>query len=585
MPNDRITYFECTYELVNNTAMDEAVFSSTSASSYSDISTLVDEPVPYNYMTLEHNFSILDGSLEEFPDSFTTPFVSSEMSDLNGTFTNPVVISITFPRPQNFYGLTLNFEGDYPDEVEVELYDAIGKRNVLTFNPDTKNYVAPMTAIDITSLKITFTKAFSARYIKLINMVFGQTLIWGENEVSNGTLLLETDMISDKISINTLDFTVVDKNNSYNLANEEGMHVYLQKKQEAYAYEYVNDQKIFLGKYFLQSFSWDNNLVKLNCVSYIGLLDDIQYNDGDMYSGTLAGTLIEDILATAGIDEYVIDTETYNTPVYGTIKPSTCRDALREILFACGSTAGSTTTEGITIYKTYDYILDTVYRRNKFNTKITRNDYVYGVDVRYRSYVLNTSTTETIVNGEEYLAGEHTIIFSDAYDNVIITAGTDTITPSVVKKYYCIFTLENDSVITITGNKYEEFEITVRATNSYIEAGETNTIKEYNTTLCNSKTASAKAKKILDYLQFRLTLDIQALAFDINIDGRRWVENPSKEYADFISWYTQRSLNLTGGFIDTAKLVGYHYYDYGYYYGRENTIDMELYSGESVGNI
>ena len=586
MPNDRITYFECTYELINNTAMAEVVFSSTSGKSFSNISDLVNDPVSYNYMTLEHNYSILDGSLEEFPDTFTTPFFSNDISDIDGNFTNNPIINATFTRPQNFYGLTFDFEEDYPMELVVELTDEGDKKQTHTFNPDNKHYIATMNAIDIVSVKITFTKTVSNRFIKLNGMVFGQTVVWGENDVKNGNLLLETDMLSDKISVNTLVFDVVDKNSSYNFANEEGMHNYLQKKQEAYAYEYINDEKIFLGKYFLNSFTWDANLVKLNCVSYIGLLDDAQYIDGDIYSGTLAGTILEDIFRVAGIDEYLIDTDTYNTPVYGTIKPGTCRQALREILFACNSTAGTTTDDGIVIYKTYNYILDTVYRRNKFSTKITKNDYIYGVELQYSNYNLITDSIDEFVKDEPYSAGEHVVIFNEAYDNIKIVANdTTVITPSVIKKYYCIFTLSSDSTITITGNKYEEYILAVNATNDYIEAGESETYKTYSSTLCNVKMATEKAKKILDYLQFRLTLNIQALGFDINIDGRRWIENPNRKYADFISWYTSRNLDLTGGFVDNAKLVGYYYYDYGYYYNRGQTANMELYAGESVGNI
>ena len=595
MPNDRITYFECTYELINNTAMTEAVFSSTSGKSFSNISDLVDEPVSYNYMTLEHNYSILDGSLEEFPNSFTTPFFSEEMSDINGDFTNNPIITVTFARPQNFYGLTFNFEDEYPKEMVIELRNDQGTKQILTFNPDKLKYIATMEALQIVSVTITFTKMFSSRYVKLIGMIFGQTVVWGENEINNGKLLLQNDFISDKISINTLEFKVVDKDSSYNLANSTGLHNYLQKKQEAYAYEYVNDEMIFLGKYFLNSFTWDTNLVKLNCVSYIGLLDDVQYLEGDIYNGTLAGTILEDIFRVAGIDEYLIDTDTYNTPVYGTIKPGTCRNALREILFACNSTAGTTTDDGIVIYKTYNYILDTVYRSNKFSTKITKNDYVYGVEFQYSTYNLITDSWEQIVDKEEYLAGEHTVIFNEPYANVSILYETGTgiairyipVAQQTAKTYYCTFTLPEDATIIVQGQKYEEYVLAVNVTNDYIEAGESETYKTYKSTLCNVAMATDKAKTILDYLQFRLTLTIRALANDIEIDGRRWIENPNRDYADFISWYTTRNFDLTGGFIDNAKLVGYYYNDYGYYYGRnkEENIDIELYAGESVGNI
>lgn len=581
MPNDRITYFECRYELINNTAMQEAVFDTTSAKSFSNISSLVDGLTPYNYMTLEHNYFILDGGLEEFPDNFETPFFSNDLSDENGLFSTPAVINVTFARPQNFYGLTLDFADDYPIEINVLLVDSTGKRETYIIEPDNKHYVAPLTAIDINSITLTFTKALPQRYIKLVGLVFGQELVWGENEISDGSLLLETDRIGDKISINTLDLTVIDKNNSYNLANEEGMHLYLQKKQEVYAYEYLNNQELFLGKYFLDSFSWDTNLVKLKCVSYMGLLDNVPYYEGLIYDGTTtAGDLIDDIFDVAGITNYTVDSETSNTPVYGTLKPGSCRDALREILFACNSSVNTTGVGGISIYKTNNSLINTIYRSDKISTEVTKNDYVHGIDVEYSNYVLNTNSIEEIVKEETYTAGQHTIIFTQAYDNIVITSGTTTITPIKVMPYYITFALSSDMVITITGNKYEEYNIIASARNPYIEAGETDTVETYTTTLCNAQMAKAKAELILEYLQSRLTIDIQTLSSDINTDGRRWVQNPSKQYSDFITWYTSRKFDLTGGFVDNAKLIGFYYTEFGYYYS-----GTELYAGEVIGII
>lgn len=580
MPNTRVTSFECQYDLVNNSATADASLSSSTASSDSNINELLVENQPYAYMfNTEHNYAVLDGTYEEYPSTFSTAYISNDSSDANGEFTTNPQISITFTQPQSCYGITFHFVENYPLEMRITTHSNASVTT--TFNPDSLTYIAELDIVDCTRLDIEFTRAMPYRYIKLIGILFGRTLVWGENEIYSGNLVLEKSPIGDLLSINTLDFTVIDKTNEYNLANDRGLHLYFQKRQIANAYEYVNDQKLFLGKYYLDNFSWDERLVSLNCVSTIGLLEDVQYYEGDIYNGTLAGTILDDIFRVAGIDKYTIDTETYNTPVYGTIKPGSCREALQQILFACNSTVDTTGEDGILIYKIYSTIVNRITRNSKISTKITKNDYVYGVQVKYNNYVLNLNSIEEIVKDELYAAGEHTVFFTEAYDNISIkqTDSTTTITPTTVKPYYVTFTLPSDMQITITGNKYEEYELVATATDSYIESGETDTINTYTTTLCNAAMASERAATILQYLKYRLSLSTQTLADDIRLDGRRQVENPNRNYLDFIAWYTSRNFDLTGGFVDTAEMTGIYQYDYMFYY----TGNEDLYAGEGVG--
>lgn len=582
MPNDRITWFECNYHLINNEAMENATVTTSSLHPESNIDLLLRLPTDEQYIQFyDLNYSLLNNSLREIPNDWQPAFISEEVSDSNGEFSSPVFIQVDFSVPQNSYGISLNFNGDCPVEIEVTIEYEGGVERVNTFYPDSNKYVIPLELLEITTIKIEFIKALPGRSIALNSLIFGQIIYWGENDISDGNLLLESNIIGDKISINTLNFNVIDKNNSYNLANNNGLHRYFQKKQKAFAYEYINGEKKFLGKYFLDNFSWDSNLVSLNCVSYLGWLDDTQFIEGDIYNGVTAGVLLTKIFEVAGITEYTIDSLTYNTQLYGTLKPQSCRDALQEILFACNSNVRTINDVGIEIYKINNSLLDTIYRRNKISTKITKNDYVYGVDVHYTTYSLNTDELDEIVSEEEYQAGTHTIMFNGAYDNIKITSENTTITPDILKRYYCVFTLDSPKTITITGNIYIENVLSAKVTNDYLESGETETIEEYSTTMCNNTMALNKAKEILDQLQYRLTLDVQTITEDFSLDGRWWVQNPNPEYAGFIAWYTSRNLNLTGGFIDTAKMTGY-YYDYNDYYRMNSALD-ELYAGESVG--
>lgn len=578
MPNTRLTSFECVYSMINNSAMEEATFSSSTAGSESDLSKLTDISDRYSYMFVpEHNYSVLSGTYSEFPNTFETPYISEEQSDENGDFEVNPQFSVSFTQPQSSYGLTFYFEENYPIEINIIVH----RQNTSTtyvVNPTSLTYIADIEILNCVGMDIEFTKAMPYRFIKVRGIAFGQTVTWGENEIYSGKLLLEKDPIADKLSINTLNFEIIDKTNEYNIANDAGLHNYFQKRQYAYAYEYINDVPIFLGKYYLDTFSWDERLVKLNCVSAIGILEDTQFNSGRLYSGETAGNILDEIFTTAGVD-YTADEETSNTLLYGTIKPMSCRDALREVLFACNSEI-TTVGDVVSISKSSTYILDSITRANKIKTTIIKNDYIYGVDVEYSTFTLK-SEPENIVESELYLAGENILTFTSPYTNVTIKDGNNnTITPTVLQPYYCSFTLAHDTVITITGTSYEEKTNTVQAHREYLEPGESETIKKYKTSLCNAAMAKARAEEILAYWENRLTLNVQVIANDINMRGRRRVENPSKEYSDFIAWYTSRNFDLTGSFLDTAKLVGFYYYETATYY-----TGSELYSGEDIGLI
>lgn len=584
MPNDRITYFECVYDLINNNAQDNSEIEYTDNNTqFGNIDTLITGSNEFNCMLPgEINFTILDGSLTEIPNNAQVSFFSSHKSNTNGEYDNPLPsITVNFDIPQNCYGITFKFAGDYPLEMNILITNDENITFRYTVYPNTNNWVFQQNIINALHIEIYFIKGVPDRYVKLERLRLGQSLVWGENEIRDAHLILENDPVADKISINTLTFNTIDKDNSYNLANDAGLHNYFQKRQVAYAYEYVNGNQLFLGKYFLDNFSWDNNLVNLSCVSYIGLLDDVQYIDGDIYkNGIKAGVLLSDIFLKASIDNYVIDNDTYNTMVYGSLEPGTCRQALREVLFACGSTV-KTINDNIEIYKRDDYILDTLFRRDKINTKIIKNDYVYGVSVNYNEYNLNTDQLQEIVKNQTFSIGENTILFSGAFDNIVIKDSNENIIiPTVVKKYYCKFVLteNDDNVLTILGNPYEVQKATVQVTDDYVLSGETNTIKEYNSTLCNAIMAKEKALELLNYSKYRLTIDVQTLTDTYELDGRHWIENPNKQFNNFISWYLRRNLDLTGGFVDNATLQGYYYVDYDHKFVRET--DFEMYAGE-----
>ena len=285
-------------------------------------------------------------------------------------------------------------------------------------------------------------------------------------------------------------------------------------------------------------------------VSIISLMDSFTFYGKVYDEGITAGELLQEIFANCNITDYTIDEETSNTVLYGALQPMSSRNALREVLFACHSIIK--TIGGVTqVCKTTALIRGTLSRNLKLQTSTTKQEYVYGVEVKYTEYVLDEEKTQ--ISKGSYTAGTHTIQFSQPAREMEIDKGTI----DEQSDFFCRFTLEEDSDIILMGRKFQSTQNSVIAYQSNIEAGESQNIKSYSSKLCNSKIAMSLARQILQFLNYRLKFDIKHLAIDSDMDAWRNIENPTADINDYIGIYTKRNFDLTNGFIDTATLIGY----------------------------
>lgn len=561
MANDRVTYFYVDYDLTDVSAKQEMKPSTDDNISFADINNLPDETTEINAMTFEKNVSVLDGSLPEFDKSATYSFFSSEIGDADGRFTVNPTITIDFVTYHSSFGFTFSFLPIHPQKMRITWYKDINTLASEEYTVTSDTFVVQTDVALYNKIVIEFTQSAPYAYIKLQNIQFGLIINWDENIIKQASLVEELNGLSDKLSINTLSFDIVDKNDDINFGNAEGMHNYFQRYQKLRPYETVNDEVIPLGTFFLDTFSSEPQLGKMKAVSYMGILDSIQFNEGKVYNGTLAGEILSQILEIAEVDMYTIDAKTYNQPIYGTIPPMSCRNALREVLFACNSVIDTTDPDMVTVSKKLDIIDKTITRNIKFSTKATKEEYYTGVEVKYSSYSLSNDVTE--ISKGEYVAGTYQVLFSQPYTDITVSNGT------IIKSapYYVQFTVATDGEVVISGKGYNVTNPSVTAERGYIAPGQYQKIKSFTTTLCNSTTAEELAEKLLTYyVKNSLKLNVKYLADDVIINIRRVLDNSTKGMSGYVGRYTKRTLDLTGGFVDTAELVGYFDTSAEYYY-------------------
>lgn len=568
--DERFTNFYLDYDIEDVTAARDASFPSPAdQQSFTHIQGSVDRDsleLTFPRFTFEHNFNVLDGSLQPLETEgnvpIVVPYFNKTLSDSDGYYSNVPSLEITFSRVHSSFAFMFYFIDDFPLEMELTFWDMHDELiSKFTCEVDRFDYTTFHDVYGYAKILIKFTKTLPKRYVKLKYIKFGTVITWDETNIQNGTIVQQSDRMSKQLAIDTLSFTVVDVAGKLNLGNTAGMHRYFQRDQIMYPYEIIEtpqadgsylEEKINLGKYYLNTFSENSNLGKMTAQSYLGLMDAIIFYDGEMYNGELAGHVIEDIFTTMGLESenYTIDSATYNQPLYGTITPKKCREALKDVLFATHSIINSHNLEHIEIKKSTVIQKPDIQKGKKFSTSTKKNDYCYGVNVKYTTYSKESEPKE--ISKGTYEAGTHTVYFSSPCADLSINRGT-IISQST---YACTFTVPSAGEVIFTGYAYATATSIAKATRLNLEAGEVESVKSFTTNLLNAQQAEVLAAQLLEYLSYDLTITVKALAMDNDMEDFHIVENPVEMFSDYYGMFTKRSINLTGGFISTDTLIG-----------------------------
>lgn len=582
MADERLTNFYVDYDIQDVTAARDSNFSTPNPQQYfTNITKLVDRFSPdieFPRFTFEHNFNVLDGSLRPLEVDtqvpITVPYFNTVLSDANGNYATAPSILINFTRPHSSFAFMFYFIDNHPIEMELTFWDPQDMMiSKFTCNVDSLIYTTFHDVYGYQKMQIRFTKTIPKRYVKLKYIKYGAVITWDETNVKDANIVQQVDRMSKSLTIDTMSFTVIDVMGRLNLGNAAGMHRYFQRNQVMYPYEVIEKTNtdgskttstIELGKYYLKTFSEGKNLGKMSSQSYLGLMDDIIYYGGEIYNGKKAGLVIKDIFYTMGLedDQFSIDSVSYNQLLYGTIIPKSCRKALNEVLFAIHSVIDSHNLEHIEIKKSTSIQKPDLVKAYKFSTSTKKNNYVYGVDIKYKSFGIESARKE-VAKGT-YTTGTYTLYFTAPYSGLIIDAGTyheggaEYPVGRIISQttYSVTFSMHNTAEATISGYGYTVTESIARATQNDLQAGEKESIQTFSTSLVNGTQALELADKLLEYLSYDLTINVKMLADDNNMEDFHIVENPVDRFNNYYGMFTKRTLNLTGGFIDTATLIG-----------------------------
>ena len=549
------TYCRAEMKFIDVTALGDATVTTQDNQPYGDAGVFQSETAQADYGTLELNEFILDGSKTVLPDApGDIGFWSDAESKDDCTFDRNPKITINFTEPHSSSGITLYFAEDYPAELVITWY-TIGRAKLMaeTFYPDALTYVCKKQVQNYGMLTVEFIRTrLPARYVKLQYILYGQYITWDRDIVQTATVQEDIDVTSATLPINTAAIAILDVNNDFDAENESGAWNSIQKTQEVVLSEYKDGVLYPAGAFYIDDFSFADNIANFSMIDAIGLTDKYMFYAGKVYDGEQAGAILTAIFAACGITRYTVDEDVANMRLSGYLGIQTCRAAIQQVCFAAGAVADDSRSDTIKIYRPDRYVSATVGTDRKFNgdTKVTLDAYVSGVSIECNKYSHEAEETEAFKG--ILPSGRTTITFSEPYSEIRASQGTLV----EVKTNYLVIDMQDSGECIITGHKYTGNAFSIQKNVENPDAGEPENVIAYSgITLYNSEYLNTLADKLLSYHVLRKKLDMRYLTDGEGVGD--WVNIRSISGKMATTLVESQSIDLTGGYIATAACRGY----------------------------
>lgn len=379
--------------------------------------------------------TVLDGIAAAFPsvpEQANLGLWSEQISNDDGTFTEPIVLTLTSEGQYSSQGLTLTFDtpnGIYATKVNIK-WLRITDEGIITlsekeYNPDNAFYFCRNKVENYNKVVITFYSLnMPKNRLKLCAIDYGYGTIFYGAELRNTKIIQEIDPISTQISINTADFVLDSKSDmEYSFQAKQPLNIYFNGVLKATTFVKSSKRKA--------RFLWD-----IQSEDYIGIMNSIPYYGG-MYTGADAYGLLEDIFNTAKVP-YKINEALRGVPIYGHIPFTTCREALMQVAFAVQNVVDTSDREYIEVFALDNEIKQTIpLNRIKQGQNFVDDETVTGVEVTMHNYVIKTDSESSdwivVYEAEQDGVGDNILVKFDQPlhslairgDGLIVESGTN----------------------------------------------------------------------------------------------------------------------------------------------------------------
>ncbi len=280
---------------------------------------------------------LLDGSLLPLRKDAEVGIWSDKLSDGEGTLEQPVIITLQADELFTSTGISLDFgkTGTYASEVLIEWWRNSTKIREKTFTPDRPNYYCQELVDYYNKVVITLKKVnLPNGRLRLQGIEHGLNITFEGRELKSVKVTQELDSISTKLPISTCDI-VINSDGEYLFQEQQPLKVFF------------NDELISTA--FIKS-SQRNTVTswQVQGEDLIGILEESNFAGG-IYWRKNARDLLAEIFAKAKV-KYNISQDVGAEYVSGYIPYTSCREALKQVLFAIGAIVDTSYSETINVY-------------------------------------------------------------------------------------------------------------------------------------------------------------------------------------------------------------------------------------------
>ena len=314
------SYVRITFGNVDTTAATDGEWESNGAASISEFET-VDYAYQYGdtYAALELNRWALDGKTLIVPtgEDVQDGFISSLMSDGEGNFSTPPVITREFSLKHIFPGLTLTFDTrqqEWPLEVTADFYLNGEVVDTQTVSITSVQTTISTTATEVDKVTITFDRCLPYRRPRLENVLYGLNVQFVNKDIVSTQQKHDVDPLSRRLPTETMQFTILDYEHKYDPDNPAGIYAYVDKNSPIeiqFGYELPDGSVEWIkpDNYVLNAKpSAQNNQATFNGTGLIGSLT------GTFYKSKLGSKSLYDMAQEVLLDAGLTLTEQGENP-------------------------------------------------------------------------------------------------------------------------------------------------------------------------------------------------------------------------------------------------------------------------------
>lgn len=408
--------------------------------------------------------TVLDGNARIFAEQ-EKAYWSNSICDGNGTFAEPIVLTLAADGQYTSIGLTFEFDsgnGIYCNDLSIEWFRNNEKIDEADFEPNSELYFCQKNVENYDKVIVTFNSMnmpYARLKIRSIDYGYG-TFFFAEN-IMNAVVSQKSDSVSAQIPISTVDFTL----------NQVGATVeYSFQKQQPVSVFW--DDELIATAFIRKATLKGGKLYDITAEDYIGRLDSTPY-DGGLWDGKNAAELMAEIFTLAKVP-YEIDDSLETKVVSGYLPIGTCREAIMQIAFAICAVIDTSNSTVVKVVPHDDDVKQVIpAERVMQGQTVTTQDTVTAVSITAHAY-RPSQTVKQVYAAKDYSnPRNYRIEFGEPIHSLEIFHGE--ILSSHIN--YAIVNV-NASDCYINGKTYEHDTIVETKQNPKVLAGEPVNVKE-----------------------------------------------------------------------------------------------------------